>query len=271
MELEVIKKLIQNSELQHNKFVKKVKIAERYYKTDNDIKYNKSPSNNQIDNTDNPLRNADNRIPFDWYKFLVNQKTSYALTYPPIFDVFNDKINEQISAVLGDSYPKEAKTLCKNASNCGVAWLHVWLDEKNEFQYSNVDPKQVIPIYSSDLKRKLIAVLRTYDKVDEEGKDYAVYEYWTDKEVYAFSNKKDISVSTGLTQFNMFTQTDLDTGEVEKLNVISHNFGEVPFIEFDNNDLKTSDLDNVKPLIDVYDKVFKRYINRKTGKAYIGT
>lgn len=262
MELEIIKKLIQNCSIEHSKFVKLAKEAERYYKTENDIKTTKSPSNNHVsDNSENPLRNADNRIPFDWYKFLVNQKTSYMFTYPPTFDVGDDNINMKIAEILGDSYPKEAKVLCKNASNCGVAWLHVWIDENNEFQYANVDPKQITPIYSSDLKRKLTAVLRAYDKADNEGNDITVYEYWTDKEVYSFSNRKDTSIATGLKEYKMFTQTDLDTGEVELLNRIPHSFGCVPFVEFDNNDLKNNDLKNVKPLIDVYDKVYSGFVN----------
>lgn len=257
MDIEVIKKLIEDSQSEHNEFITKVKVAERYYNNKNDITINK----NTPDISENPLRNADNRIPFNWHSFLVNQKSSYMFTYPPTFDVYDDKINEEITRILGDSYPKEAKVLCKNASNTGLGWIHVWEDEKNEFQYSNVDPKQVIPIYSSDLKRKLIAVLRTYNKLDDKGNTYEVYEYWTDKEVYAFRKNKDISVSNGLEPFNMFKEINVDTEEVTELNRIEHRFEEVPFIEFDNNDLKTSDLDNVKPLIDVYDKVFSGFVN----------
>lgn len=257
MDIEVIKKLIEDSQSEYNKFITKAKVAERYYNNKNDIIINK----NTQDTSENPLRNADNRIPFNWHSFLVNQKSSYMFTYPPTFDVYDDKINEEITRILGDSYPKEAKVLCKNASNTGLGWIHVWEDEDNEFQYANVDPKQVIPIYSSDLKKKLIAVLRTYNKLDDKGNTYEVYEYWTDKEVYAFKKNKDISVSNGLEPFNMFKEINVDTEEVTELNRIEHRFGEVPFIEFDNNDLKTSDLDNVKELIDVYDKVFSGFVN----------
>ncbi|WP_447515774.1 phage portal protein, partial [Clostridioides difficile] len=35
----------------------------------------------------------------------------------------------------------------------------------------------------------------------------------------------------------------------------------VPFIEFLNNDLEVRDLDNVKHLIDVYDKVYSGFVN----------
>ena len=40
-----------------------------------------------------------------------------------------------------------------------------------------------------------------------------------------------------------------------------HDFGEVPFIPFYNNNIHTDDLRNIKPLIDVYDKVYSGFIN----------
>lgn len=260
MDIITIKKLIDNAMSEHNKFVNKVKLGERYYSNDNDIMRRKSPSNNSIpDTAENPLRNADNRIPFNWHGFLVNQKASYMFTYPPTFDVGDNKVNSSITDILGDSYPKVSKTLCVNASNGGTSWIHVWENENNEFRYAAVDSKQVIAVYSDDIEKRLIGVLRVYDKKDEQAKDITVYEYWTDKECYVF--RSDKGITTNLSTYTMFTQTDVDTGVSEQVNVLTHNFGEVPFIEFPNNDLKTSDLDNVKALIDTYDKVFSGFVN----------
>lgn len=260
MDISTIKKLIDNVMTEHTKFVKKAKVAERYYQNDNDIKYIKSPSNKGgADTTENPLRSADNRIPFNWQGFLVNQKASYMFTYPPTFDVGDNNINKNCVDVLGDGYPKVCKTLCVNASNSGKAWLHYWIDENNEFQYAVVDTKQVIAVYSNDLKKKLIAVLRIYDSVDEEANTYTVYEYWTDKECYAFRSDKGLTAN--LNTYNMFTKTNVDNGLSEESSILQHDFEEVPFIEFQNNDLKTSDLDNVKALIDTYDKVFSGFVN----------
>ena len=260
MDIAVIKKLIDNAMNEHNKFVTKVKVGERYYSNNNDITYIKSPSNNSVpDTSENPLRNADNRIPFNWHGFLVNQKASYMFTYTPTFDVGDDNVNSSITDILGDSYPKVSKTLCVNASNGGVSWLHVWKNVDNEFKYAVVDSKQIIAVYSNDLEKKLIAILRVYDIKDEEAKDITIYEYWTDKECYAF--RSDKGLTTNLSIHSMFTKTNLDTGMSEQVNVFTHDFGEVPFIEFPNNDLKTSDLDNVKALIDTYDKVFSGFVN----------
>lgn len=259
MDIALVKKLIDSSSKDHNKFIERCKVAERYYQGENDILTKRSPSNQNQSSNDNPLRVADNRIPHNWHGLLVNQKAAYLFTYPPVFDTGDKSLNEAIIDILGDEYPKESKTLCVNADNCGVAWLHVWIDERNTFQYANVDPKQIIAVYSKDLKKRLIAVLRTYESLDENGEKCTVYEYWDDKQCYSFSSQ-DGSTSN-IQVLNSFTQKDMDSGAQSQVNVYTHNFGEVPFIEFRNNDFKTSELDNVKKLIDVYDKVFSGYVN----------
>ncbi|VIG07125.1 SPP1 family phage portal protein [Clostridioides difficile] len=262
MELDVIKKLIEQTNSKHSNFVKKADEAEKYYKNENDIIRDRSPNNvGKVNTTNNPLRNADNRIPFNWFGFLVNQKISYLFTYPPTFDVGDDRVNSKITDILGDRYPKEAKTLGKNASIYSKAWLHIWVDDNNNFQYANIDPRQIRAVYSSDLNRKLLAVLREYEKINDEGKEYVVYEYWTDEYCYTYQNKDGNSDINGLEILNKFIEKNLDNKLEIQTNVYKHNFGEVPFIKFPNNDLEVRDLDNVKHLIDVYDKVYSGFVN----------
>lgn len=59
----------------------------------------------------------------------------------------------------------------------------------------------------------------------------------------------------------MFSNFIVDANANQQSNEFKHGFGRVPFIPFANNNLMTSDLDNVKPLIDVYDKVFSGFVN----------
>lgn len=59
----------------------------------------------------------------------------------------------------------------------------------------------------------------------------------------------------------MFFYDTTVTGEDTSSNIYVHNMGGVPFIPFANNNLKTSDLDNVKKLIDSYDKTYSGFVN----------
>ena len=252
MELEAIKKLIKKYQPGHAEFVMNCMVAERYYRNETDVLFQKKENNEE-----NPLRAADNRIPRNFHGLIVNQKASYAFTAPPLFDVGNDKANKEITKCLGDEYTANCMELCINASNTSIAWVHYWESEEG-FEWAVVDSKQIIPIWNKGLKRKLIGVFRVYGEIDEEtGEQYTIYEYWNDSICQAFKRKSGSDIDIGIELYDMFISPE--TGEL--IAEYNHGFKEVPFIPFFNNNIHTDDLKNIKPLIDVYDKVFSGFIN----------
>lgn len=257
MEIEVIKKLIKKHAAAHSTFMTRAAEGRRYYEGDTDILTRKPVE----EETDNPLRNADNRIPTNWHGLLVDQKAAYMLTYPPTFDTGDKATNKKITDTLGDEFPKICKDLCVDAANTSVGWLHVWEDSENKFQYALVPSEQIIPLYSSDLKKRLIAVLRVYESIEDDGTCYTIYEYWTDKECFAYRRETSLDVESGLTEYQMFSNFIVDSQETQMSNQYTHDFGEVPFIPFFNNNIGTGDLKRVKKFIDVYDKVFSGFVN----------
>lgn len=262
MELDVAKKLINKYTQGHADFIAHAMTAERYYAVRNDImfrppKHQTLPDGIVSDGT--PLRKADNKIPFSFYKLLVDQKASYMFTAPPLFDVGNDADNKIIAEGLGDAYARNMKNLCVNASNAGVAWLHYWSDESG-FRYAVVPSTQIIPVWSHNLDRELLAVLRVYREFDDAGDEWDVYEYWTDRECSAFRKRAADDVMTGLCTCPMFTDFYV-AGAAADENILIHDYGRVPFIPFFNNGGHSSDLDAVKHLIDVYDKTFSGFVD----------
>lgn len=253
MKLEVMKKLINKYEPGHSEFIIKAEIAERYYWNETDILFGQR----EKDKDDKPLRNANNRIPRNFHGLIVNQKAAYMFTAPPIFDIGNKQGNDIVMETLGDEYRKNCMELCINASNDRVGWIHYWENE-NGFEWAVVDSKQIIPVFDKSLKRRLMGVFRVYGDTDEDtGDNYTIYEYWTETECQAFRRRTFDTVDGGLLHFDMFT--DPESGEM--VSEYKHDFGEVPFIPFYNNNIHTDDLKNIKPLIDVYDKVFSGFIN----------
>lgn len=253
MELEAMKKLIKKYESGHADFAIKCEIAERYYQNRTDILFGE----NKKDEEGNPVRNADNRIPRNFHGLIVNQKAAYAFTAPPLFDVGSKQANKKIVDVLGDEYKKNCMELCVNAANCSISWVHYWRGDSG-FEWAVVDSKEIIPVMSKKLKKKLLGVFRIYRDIDEDtGDTYAIYEYWTEKECQAFRRRIGDTVDEGLFCYDMFVEPE--TGEM--LNAYQHGMEEVPFIPFRNNNINTNDLVNIKPLIDVYDKVFSGFIN----------
>lgn len=255
MELETAKKLIKQHIQGHSDFISRSIIAERYFRNKNDILFKDIHQDGRIEN---PLRNADNRIPRNFYGLLVNQKASYLFTAPPLFDVGSNSANLTISDILGDSYAKVCKDLCINASNSGVGWLHYWCSDEKQFEYAVVDSKQIIPVWSTHLNKKLLAVLRVYKNIDDEGSAWDIYEYWTDKECSSYKKPAGELVEEALQPYMQFSFYD---GLEEQTNIYTHEFARVPFIPFFNNNINSSDLDNVKLHIDAYDKVYSGFVN----------
>lgn len=253
MDIEVVKKLIKKYETGHVSFIQKSMTAERYYKNKTDVLLQEKKK----DEEGNPLRNADNRIPRNFHGLIVNQKASYAFTAPPLFDIGSPTSNKRVTEVLGDEYAKNCMELCINAANSTIGWVHYWKSEDG-FEWAVVDSKQIIPIWSKSLKKKLIAVFRVYQEIDETtGDNYSIYEYWTDTECQAFRRRTDDTLDEGLFTYNMF----YDPQSGEEIASYTHDFGKVPFIPFRNNNIDHGDLDNIKRLIDVYDKVYSGFIN----------
>lgn len=250
MELEAAKKLIEKYEGIDAVRLKKAEVALRYYLGDNDIMYRKPK-----DKCEEPLRNADNRIAFNFHSLLVDQKASYMFAAPPLFDTKDDTLNEIVAATLGDGYAKKCKDLCVDASNAGVGWLHYWIDEKKGFCYGVIPSMQLRPVYSLRLEKELEAVLRTYRMVDDNGDEWQIYEIWNDKECQAYRKRAEM-----FQPFDMFSYIDLD-GMAEPTNTFRHDFGAVPFIPFPNNNVCSSDLDKIKHLIDSYDKTYSGFVD----------
>lgn len=255
MEIEVIKKLVKASRKRHAEMVREATVAERYYRKKNDI-LQKGARAQASDG--NPMRSADNRIPANFYNILVNQKAAYLFTDPPVFNTGNEAANKTVRSVLGDGFAKVCKDLCINASNCTIAWLHYWKNGDRSFRFAVINSKQIIPVWTDDLEKELSGLLRVYDQFDEEGKKWNIYEYW-DKEYCNTFRKESRAIMDAIKPYDLYgaagEQPEGDPGSWQ------HGFGEVPFIPFPNNAEGSNDLNDVKELIDAYDKVYSGFLN----------
>lgn len=261
MDLDTAKNLITKYVSGHSVFMARAQEGERYYRVQNDILFREPKNMDDAQTIDgaNPLRQADNRIAFSFYQLLVNQKAGYMFTTPPLIDTGSVELNNIIVSDLGDAYPRKMKDLCVNASNAGVAWIHYWIDTDG-FHYGVVPSYEVIPVWSQKLDKELLAVLRVYKDFDEQGDEWYIYEFWTDKECEAFRRRSADDVQTGLVTCPMFFDFYV-SGLSEADNVLRHNYGRVPFIPFFNNNTTSRDLDTVKDLVDAYDKTFSGFVD----------
>ena len=267
MEVEAMKKLLQNTQSRRIDFINQYDISKRYYLNKNNITL-KNDGESKVKDEDaekeskNPLRPADNRVSSNFHQLLVDQEAGYLATKPPTIDVDDDTLNQKIKSTLGDNFGLRLNELVVDAANAGVAWLHYWIDDNGQFRYAIVPPGQVTPIYSSDLNRKLIALRRSYKELNKDtGKEYWVHEYWDDKTVTVFRSK-DEQFTDLQTIDSRFAIYDATTGvETGTSSVNHHGLGRIPYIAFPKNKEKQPDLFKYKGLIDVYDKIYNGYAN----------
>lgn len=258
MEIDTIKKLIKKHQAGHSRFLQAADVSRRYYRNETDILL--PPLKTEAEKKEKPLRNADNRIPFNFHGLLVNQKASYMFTAPPLFDLGIDASNKALTEFLGDKYAKACKDLCIEASNCTVGWLHLWKDKQDGYKYAVVPAEQIIPVFDRSLEKELLGVLRVYPDFDQDGDECTVYEYWNDTSCQAYEVKAGSTLEEGLCPYYTFTVIGTD-GNSSLSSEFQHDVGEVPFFPFFNNNIDTGDLDNVKALIDVYCKVFSGFVD----------
>lgn len=257
MDLAAIKKLIKKYQPGHTDFVRRAEVADRYYRNRTDILLEPLKKSEK---EEKPLRNADNRIPFNFHGLLVNQKASYMFTAPPLFDLGNKAANKVLAAFLGDKWAKVCKDLCINASNASVAWLHVWKDRgSGQYRYAVVPSGQITPVWGSGLEKELQGVMRCYHKISDAGDELDIYEYWDSTMCQTYSVKCGQTIE-GMECHNVYTVVDTEGMECIS-NEFRHGIGEVPFFPFFNNNTDSGDLDNIKPLIDTYCKVFSGFVN----------
>ena len=241
MELNKIRQLITNN----IRIEKEILNNKRYNEVENDItRKGVKPKNESKD----PLRSADNRIAHNYHQILVDEKAAYLFTYPILFDIDNNvEVNEAVTMVLGEDFPRKCKNLCIEASNTGLGWLHYWIEEP-KFKYELVNTEEVIPRYSNGLEKELEAIIRYYKTYEEvegllEDQLFCYIECWTKEEMQRWKFK------------------DSYMGSIVETEKIIHNLKEVPFIEFNNNKSKKSDLKKYKYQIDLIDKVMSGYAN----------
>lgn len=271
MKLDVVKKIIKKYSDAYALNMREARTAERYYRNETDIMFEQKKARHEtvkneageLETRDvaTPMRNADNRIPFNFHGLLVNQKASYMFTAPPLFDIGSEAANKALTAFLGDKYPKVCKDLCVEASNKKTGWVHVWFSrDEGAYKYAVVPSEQIYPIWTKSLDRQLMGVLRTYHETDDDGGEFDVYELWNDHECEAYYLPSNEKLTDGLMPYNCFTFVDM-YGQESRVNRFTHDIGETPFFAFDNNNIHTDDLKNIKPLIDVYAKVFSGFVN----------
>ncbi|WP_078099847.1 phage portal protein [Staphylococcus aureus] len=228
---EMIIRLINN----HKQKLKDINVGQKYYDKDNDINYQayKQDLHGNIDYT-----KPDWRITTNFHQNLVDQKVSYVASKPVTYAHDDDKVLDVIHQILDTRWDNKLIDILTAASNKGIDWLQVYINEDGELKLFRVPAEQAIPIWTDKEREQLNAFIRIFTFNDE-----TKVEYWTAETVtyYVYENG---SLIPDFYYGNDHIQTHFSTGSWER----------VPFIAFKNNPEEVSDIWMYKSFIDAIDK-----------------
>lgn len=211
--------------------------GERYYKYENDILKTKKKS----------------KLIHGFITNLVDEKISYLLSKDFTINCENTEYLNKLNECLSKNIQYEIDTIGIEASNKGIAWMHIYINEKSEFKYITIPSEQCCPIWKDNSKEELEGMLRIYDIEVYENrnkKEIRKVEYYTETDVtyYIYEQERLILDSEKYLKLE-----DKENYKHYKRGEQWKSWGRVPYVHFKNNKFEIPDIKSVKTLIDDYD------------------
>ena len=222
-DIEMTADVIDNLIELHKEEARRITKLKDYYNNDNDI------MRREYNNGNKPK----NMIANPYASYIVNTATGYFLGKPVTYT--NIEQYEDIDKTL--VYNDEAdhnSTLGKDASISGYGIEILYSDENADIRLASVNPAECIVVHDNTLQEDIIYAIRYYDEKQIGSNNIVTYIEVYDKEKITYYKK--------------------ELGKIEYIDEIEHYFGDVPVVEYINNDERYGDFEKVKSLIDAYDK-----------------
>lgn len=174
-----------------------------------------------------------NKVVTNYCQMVVDFYTAYLLGKPIQYKSSNDALLTAIKEAYKYTDAHDVDVMDNQLANImGGAAEQVYVDSKGKIRFTNVDYRNVVFLYNKDIENELNSVIKFYKFVDTDS-DYMV-ELWTPTSSTVYKMNETLS---------KFTVVQPETGHV---------FGQVPFIEYLNNDYRTSSFAGILTLQDAY-------------------
>lgn len=201
------------------------KKLQGYYQGEHDILERKKIDPNK----------PNNKLVVNYAKLITDIATGYFMGIPVTYDSDEKQALSDIFDVLDDNYEEDVNyELAKQISISGKAFELVYANEESNVEFKPVDNASIIPVYTDCIQERLLFAIRSY-----EVKDILTGDTQQKAEVYT----KEYTI--------YFEQGSGTMTEVERQ---EHYFGDIPVIEYSNNNEALGDFEVVLSLIDAYNK-----------------
>lgn len=222
--------------------------GDKYYKVKNDIEnrvLKRYTEEGWIEEKNKP----NNKLAHGFVKNLIDEKIGYLLTNEYTLQCDNEGYIEKVKDILGKYFQYKLTRLGYEASNKGIAWLQVYIDEEGKFGTMLIPSEQCVPLWKDNTHTELDGMIRFYIQTVYEGKDkkkITRVEYYTENEVYFYVLDGEHLIPD-IEQHEGGPILHYRKGEEGR------SWGKVPFIAWKNNHIEFPDIRFIKSLVDNYD------------------
>lgn len=117
-----------------------------------------------------PVKNLpNNRLVDNQYSRLVDQKVNYALGKPITIATSNDAYLSALQEFFTKKIHRQIRLLGEEAVSSGIAYLHPYYNEQNEFNLKVFPAYEIMPIWSDSSHTELVEAVRYYSDTLLEG------------------------------------------------------------------------------------------------------
>lgn len=229
-------------------------IGEQYYQVDNDIKDRKITKKVNGSVVEEAYK-ANNKLAHAKYKNMVDEKIAYLLSKPVTYKTDtidnNNVYVEFVKDILGKHFQYQLSSLGYEASNKGIGWLQVYINERGELKTMVIPSEQCIPLWKDRTHTELDTMIRVYPTYIWEydtKKTITNVEVWTEQGVSYYRLDGKLLIAD-------YERNNDNGGPVAhyKADDAWYAWGKVPFVPFKNNRIEKPDIKFIKTLIDGYD------------------
>lgn len=221
---EITNEIIFDLYQKHQTEASRIRKMKRYYKNQNDI------MNREYEDPNKPA----NKLAHNYAAYITNSYTGYFMGNPVTYKSENKALLDNLNDMfMYNDEADENTSLAFEQSICGYAYEIVYTDEDAQVRFKSVPTEEMIVVYDNTLEEKIqfaIRYYKIYDLEEENKKELVLYDKYSIK-TYDFTDDK-----------------------ITLINEEDHYFGDVPIADYENNNNRIGDFENVITLIDAYDK-----------------
>lgn len=175
-----------------------------------------------------------NKIVNNYPGYIVDVNVGYFLGEPVAYTSQDETMMQDIQDIFDHNDEQDHNVrLGEEKSISGHAYELLYLDDQADIRFGKVSPANMFVIYDTKIIPDIIAAVRWWQEGD--GKESTTYvELYTDREIVYYQKPP----GQAMTEYAR-------TG---------HPFGDVPVVEYLNNDQRQGDFEKVLSAIDAYDK-----------------